>query len=49
VEMLVRYGANPKLKNREGQSPLDMVERRRDKSYFEWFKSLGSGRAARRG
>ncbi|HEY7653905.1 MAG TPA: ankyrin repeat domain-containing protein [Methylomirabilota bacterium] len=48
VEMLVRYGANPRLKNREGKSPLDMVERRRDRTYFEWFTSLGSGRAARR-
>lgn len=49
VEMLVRYGANPRLESREGQSPLDMVARRRDKTYFEWFTSLGSGRAARRG
>jgi ankyrin repeat protein len=49
VEMLARYGADPRLKNRGGQSPLDMVASRRDKTYFELFTSRGAGRAARRG
>jgi len=42
--MLARYGADPRLKNRGGQSPLDMVANRRDKTYFELFTSRGAGR-----
>ncbi len=49
VEMLARYWADPRLKNRGGQSPLDMVASRRDKTYFDLFTSRGAGRAARRG
>lgn len=47
--MLARYGADPRLKNRGGRSPLDVVANRRDKTYFERFTSRGAGRAARRG
>jgi ankyrin repeat protein len=34
IEMLLRYGADPTLKNAEGVSPLDMVAKRRDKTLF---------------
>lgn len=49
MEMLARYGADPRLKNRDGRSPLDVVANRRDKTYFERFTSRGAGLAARRG
>ena len=34
VEMLLDHGADPTIKSRDGQSPLDLVRTRRDKSYF---------------
>jgi ankyrin repeat protein len=35
VEMLLRHGADPTIKSRDGRSPLDLVRNRRDKTYFE--------------
>jgi len=37
IQMLLRYGADPTIRDRDGRSPLDMVARRRDRTYFEWF------------
>ena len=34
VEMLLRHGADPTLRSRDGQSPLDLVRNRRDKTLF---------------
>jgi ankyrin repeat protein len=34
VEMLLRHGADPALRSRDGQSPLDLVPNRRDKTLF---------------
>jgi uncharacterized protein len=34
VAMLLRHGADPAIKSRDGKSPLDLVSRRRDKTYF---------------
>ena len=34
VEMLLRYGADPTIKAKDGKSPLDLVRDRRDKTYF---------------
>ena len=34
VEMLLRHGADPAIKARNGQSPLDLVRNRRDKTLF---------------
>jgi ankyrin repeat protein len=41
IEMLLRYGADPLIRNEAGTSPLDMVRNRRDKTYFNML----SGRA----
>jgi ankyrin repeat protein len=35
VEMLMRHGADPSLRARDGKSPLDLVSRRRDKTYLD--------------
>jgi hypothetical protein len=35
VEMLMRHGADPALRSRDGKSPLDLVAKRRDKTYLE--------------
>jgi ankyrin repeat protein len=35
VEMLMRRGADPTLRSRDGKSPLDLVAKRRDKTYLE--------------
>ena len=35
VEMLMRRGADPSLRARDGKSPLDLVARRRDRTYLE--------------
>ncbi|HUP34849.1 MAG TPA: hypothetical protein VNC82_05300 [Candidatus Limnocylindria bacterium] len=35
VEMLLRHGADPTIKGRDGRSPLDLVRNRRDKTYPE--------------
>lgn len=34
VEMLLHHGADPTIKSRDGQSPLDLVRTRRDKTYY---------------
>ena len=34
VEMLLRHGADPALRSRDGKSPLDLVRSRRDKTLF---------------
>lgn len=39
VEMLLRHGADPTLKSKDGKSPIDMVARRRDKTYLNLFLS----------
>jgi ankyrin repeat protein len=44
VEMLMRHGADPTLRAKDGKSPLDLVARRRDKTYLEL---LGRRRAGR--
>ena len=35
VAMVMRHGADPSLRARDGKSPLDLVARRRDKTYLE--------------
>jgi hypothetical protein len=35
VEMLMRHAADPTLRSRDGKSPLDLVAKRRDKTYLE--------------
>lgn len=35
VEMVIRHGADPTLRARDGKSPLDLVARRRDKTYLQ--------------
>jgi ankyrin repeat protein len=39
IELLLRHGADPTIKSRAGQSPLDLVARRRDKAYLNLFLS----------
>ena len=34
VEMLRRHGADPTLRSKDGKSPLDLVAKRRDRTYF---------------
>jgi hypothetical protein len=34
VLMLLRHGADPTLRSRDGKSPLDLVRNRRDKTLF---------------
>jgi hypothetical protein len=34
VEMLLRHGADPTIRSRDGKSPLDLVRNRRDKTWF---------------
>jgi ankyrin repeat protein len=34
VLMLLRHGADPTIRSRDGKSPLDLVRNRRDKTYF---------------
>jgi ankyrin repeat protein len=34
IEMLLHHGADPTIKSRDGQSPLDLVRTRRDTTYF---------------
>jgi uncharacterized protein len=43
VEMLLRHGADPTIRSKDGKSPLDLVAKRRDKTYFNL---LSRGRAA---
>lgn len=45
----IKWSRFARRSDRGGQSPLDMVANRRDKTYFERFTSRGAGRAARRG
>jgi len=42
VLMLVRHWADPSLHDKQGVSPLDMVAKRRDKTYFELFSKRRS-------
>jgi hypothetical protein len=35
VEMLVRHGADPSLRAKDGKTPVDLVARRRDKTYLD--------------
>jgi ankyrin repeat protein len=44
VEMLVRHGADPALRARDGKSPLDLAARRRDKTYFDLLTRRPGGR-----
>ena len=41
--MLLRYGADPTLKNADGVSPLDMVANRRDKTLFKLLSKRREG------
>jgi len=43
IAMLVRYGADPTLKNADGVSPLDMVANRRDKTLFNLLSKRREG------
>ncbi len=43
IEMLLRYGADPTLKNADGVSPLDMVANRRDKTLFNLLSKRREG------
>ena len=43
VEVLLRLGADPTIRSKDGKSPLDLVAKRRDKTYFNL---LSRGRAA---
>jgi uncharacterized protein len=44
VLMLLRHGADPTIKSKDGRSPLDLMAKRRDKTYLEML----SGRHASR-
>jgi ankyrin repeat protein len=33
--MLLRHGADPAIRSRDGKSPLDLVARRRDTTYLD--------------
>jgi ankyrin repeat protein len=44
VEMLMRHGADPSLRAKDGKSPLDLVTRRRDKTYLELLTRRRGGR-----
>ncbi len=44
VEMLMRHRADPTLRDRDGTSPLDLVARRRDKTYFDLLTRRPGGR-----
>jgi ankyrin repeat protein len=43
IEMLVRHGADPTLKNADGVRPLDMVANRRDKTLFNLLSKRREG------
>lgn len=45
IEMLLRYGADPSLRSKAGESPLSMVQNRRDQTYFTLFSQRPSQRA----
>ncbi len=40
----MRHGADPALRARDGKSPLDLVARRRDKTYFDLLTRRPGGR-----
>jgi uncharacterized protein len=44
VEMLMDHGADPTLRSRDGKSPLDLVAKRRDKTYLELLTRQIPGR-----
>ena len=39
VEMLLRHGADPTLRSADGNSPIDLVARRRDETRLNLFLS----------
>jgi hypothetical protein len=41
--MVLRYGADPTIRDREGRSPVDMVANRRDRTYFTLFSQRREG------
>jgi len=41
--MLVRYGADPTLRDGDGVSPLDMVANRKDKTLFNLLSKRREG------
>ena len=45
IEMLLRYGADPSLRTKTGESPLSMAENRRDQTYFTLFSRRPGKRA----
>jgi ankyrin repeat protein len=43
IHMVLRYGADPTIRDREGRSPVDMVANRRDRTYFTLFSQRREG------
>jgi hypothetical protein len=41
--MVLRYGEDPTIRDREGRCPEDMVANRRDRTYFTLLASVGKG------
>jgi uncharacterized protein len=41
VEMLLRLGADPTIRSKDGKTSLDLVARRRDKTYFDLLSRKG--------
>lgn len=46
IAMLLGYGADPTIRNAEGESPLDMVAHRRDQALRDLFSKRGPSRRA---
>jgi uncharacterized protein len=44
VEMMMRHGADPSRRAKDGKTPLDLVARRRDKTYLELLTRGRGGR-----
>jgi len=44
IAMLLGYGADPTIRNAEGESPLDMVAHRRDQALRDLFSKRGPSR-----
>jgi ankyrin repeat protein len=44
IAMLLGYGADPTIRNAEGESPLDMVAHRRDQALRDLFSQRGPSR-----
>ncbi len=43
IQMVLRYGADPTIRDCEGRSPVDMVANRRDRTYFTLFSQRREG------